>query len=841
MTESLSLTFDEAQERAALLDVHRYDLHVDLTGLLDGNELRTVSTVSFSASVEGASTFVECLGEIEEASLNGESLPTGLPPGGRLALAGLQRDNVVVVRSVQRETGIGRGVHRAVDPVDASVYVWSSFEPDDARVAFACFDQPDLKAVFGIEVDAPAGWTVLSNSDTTRVSELSEGSEVRRWQFADTPALSTYVVVFNAGPLHEIRDTRGGYDLGLYGRSSLAGCLERDAEELFDLTARGLKFYGDQFQFPFPQTRYDQVFMPEMGGAMENYGCVTYSDSFLYREAPSYAEREQRAAVLLHEMAHMWFGDIVTMRWWDDLWLNESFAEWACSWSATAATEFTDIWAGVLASDKLRAYGADQAPTTHPIRQDVPDTGAAAASFDAITYMKGSAVLKQLVAFVGEESFVAALASYFRTYAWQNTTLDDLMKEIERASGRDLSGWVQGWLETSGTDRIRVEVADSGLRLHTAGANDRRPLPHRLNVGIYDLVEAAPTDRLLRRVRTIETQVAGELTEVGPVPPSSLALVNDDDLTFASVRPDDTALRLLLQHGSRLPTPLGRMLVVGTARDLLFTGELSAADFLGCVQAILPRETADSVIEPLLQLAVDVADYWSPAAERTALMTGLADVALELADSSSRRLCAVRALARTATTSTQLDELSRRVDTADLGWRRLSRLAELGMLEEGELERLLHDDPNPEAWASAEAVRGAQPTAEAKERAWQVTYEQRRIPVDVMPRVGAAFWRRGQDAVLEPYLARYLDGMREIGGSGMQWALAVVGSMFPRSAPHADYPARLIKAANGPDVSPLVNQRVRERADTLQRMLTVQHLAAGGAGSPAKPEAGGKR
>ena len=319
MGESLSLTYEEAVARAELVVVERYDLEFDLTGLLTGDELRTTSTVRFSGRTPGAETFVECLGEIEEASLNGRALDAGIPPGGRLALSGLQPDNVLTVRSVQRDTGSGRGVHRAVDAQDQSVYVWTSFEPDDARVAFACFDQPDLKAVFGIEVVAPAEWTVVSNSGR---AEVTDAGEHRRWAFPDTPVLSTYLPVLNAGPLHEIRAEADGYDLGLYARATLASQLEREAPEIFDLTRRGLEFYGRQFGLAFPQQRYDQVFMPEFAGAMENYGCITYTDSLLYREAPSYAERELRAMVVLHEMAHMWFGDLVTMRWWDDLWLN---------------------------------------------------------------------------------------------------------------------------------------------------------------------------------------------------------------------------------------------------------------------------------------------------------------------------------------------------------------------------------------------------------------------------------------------------------------------------------------------------------------------------------------
>ena len=308
--------------------------------------------------------------------------------------------------------------------------------------------------------------------------------------------------------------------------------LERDAEELFDLTAKGLTFFGEQFAMPFPQPRYYGALAPEMGGAMENYGCVTWSATFIYRDPPSYSERERRALVLLHEMAHMWFGDMVTMRWWDDLWLNESFAEWACGWAAVGCTEFTDMWARMLATEKQDAYAADAGPTTHPIRQELPDVATAEASFDDITYPKGAAVLKQLVAYVGEAAFVAGLRSYFRRHAWGNTTLDDLVAEVAEASGRDLTAWVEGWLETSGTDRLTLELEDGGLTLVAAPPEGRGPLPHRLLIGAY-----ADRGDELALVESLSVEVTGERTRVEPGVEADLWLVNDDDLTFAVVHP----------------------------------------------------------------------------------------------------------------------------------------------------------------------------------------------------------------------------------------------------------------------------------------------------------------
>jgi aminopeptidase N len=808
MTDVRSLTQDQARERATLVDVERYDIDFDLTGLAAGDVLRVTSRITFSAVV-GATTFVDCLAEVEEATLNGMALPSGSPPQGRLQLPDLESNNVLVVRTVQRRTDAGQGVNRSVDPSDEEVYVWMSFEPDDARVVFACFDQPDLKAVFGITVHVPERWLVTSNTGDAAVS-TNDG--VSTWTYADTPPLSTYVTVVNAGPFVELRSTRNGYDLGLYARRSLAPMLERDAEELFDLTARGLAFYGEQFAMPFPQRRYDQVFAPELGGAMENYGCVTWSDSFIYRDPPSYAEREFRALVLLHEMAHMWFGDIVTMRWWDDLWLNESFAEWACGWAAVACTEFTDMWAGMLATEKQDAYAADAAPTTHPIRQDLVDVATAAASFDDITYPKGAAVLKQLVAFVGEDTFVTALRSYFRKHAWGNTTLDDLFAEITSASGRDLAGWVEGWLGTSGTDRLTLERRDGELTLVATPPAGRAPLPHRLLIGAY-----ADRGDGLTLVETLSVEVAGERIQIDGGTEADLLLVNDEDLTFAIVRPDPASLELLLSRGGELPTSVGRTLALTTAWSLMYDGELTAQQFVDCGVGVLIRETADSVIEPLLNRLVDAADLWAPSSQRDRVLSQVADLCLSLADNPDRQVAALRGLAASATTPEQLEALATHATDPDLRWRRLTRVAELGQLDESDVKQLLAEDPNPDAWMNAVRAHSALPSAKAKSQAWQAVVVDRKIPPAVLSRVGRSFWRPGQEHLLEPYAEQFLQSLPQIGETGMLWGLSLSGGFYPTVGGEGDFLERLGVAAGDEGVIPLVRQTVLERNDRRRR------------------------
>jgi aminopeptidase N len=808
--DAISLTQLEAEERAALLDVDRYDVDLDLTGLADGPSLVATSTVTFTVSSPGASTFIDCLGEVEEAVLNGRPLDRETP-GGRLHLPDLEADNTLVVRSVQRRTEGSQGVHRAVDSSDGRVYVWMSFEPDEARVVFACFDQPDLKATFGITVRVPEGWLVTSNTGDAEITTAADGTST--WRYGDTPRLSTYVPVVNAGPFVELRSSRGGYDLGLFARRSLAAMLDRDAEELFDLTARGLAFYGEQFDLPFPQARYDQVFVPDMGGAMENYGCITWSDRFLYRNEPSYVEREFRAYVLLHEMAHMWFGDMVTMRWWDDLWLNESFADWAAVWSGERCTEFTAMRAGVLATEKLDAYAADAAPTTHPIRQAVPDVEAAQAAFDDITYPKGAATLRQLVAYVGEESFVAGLRTYFRTHLWATTTLDDLVATLADASGRDLSAWVAGWLETAGTDLLALDRGEGGLTLTaTPPAGREAPLPHRMLVGGY-----AVTDGALAAVATLSVEVAGEHTWIATDADADLWLPNDDDLTFARVRPDDASLELLLTRGGELPTTLGRTLALTTAWRLLYDGELAVDRFVDCGVAVLSRETTESVVEPLLGRLVDAADLWAPPADRDRLLSQVADLCVSLADDPGRRLAALRGLGRSATTAEQLDVLATYATEPDLRWRRLLRLAELDRLDDVDVERLIAEDPDPEAWVSAWVARAARPTPEAKAETWTAMVDDRRIPPNTVGKVARAFWRPGQEHLLAPYAERYLALLPEAGREGMTWSMVTGYALFPVVGGDDGFLSRLDAAAQSPGVSPVVRQAVRDFADRRRR------------------------
>jgi aminopeptidase N len=797
-----SLTHIEAGERAALITVRSYDIAIDFTALPDGPEVRCVSTVTFDCHEPGAATFVDCAAEVVAATLNGK--PLAAAEDGRIALPELAAENVLRVESLQSETTEGEGVHKAVDPADGEVYVWTSFEPDEARNVWACFDQPDLKAPHTFTVTAPAHWTVTSNSGDPVVEPAGAA---RRWSFPATPTLAPYNTVVNGGPFHELRSSRDGYDLGVFARRSLATQLERDAEEIFTVTAQGLAFFGDVFGMPFPQVKYDQVFMPEFGGAMENYGCVTWTDNFLRRSIPTPAERESFASVLLHEMAHMWFGNIVTMRWWDDLWLNEAFAEFACFWACERATSFTDAWAGHLAIGKIEAYLTDQGPISHPIRLPVRDVAEAASIFDNITYPKGASVLQQLMIYVGEDAFTAGMKNYFAKYAWGNTSLQDLIDELAATSGRDLDTWRTGWLETAGTDRLGLDREGDALVLTGRGPAGP-PRPQVLAVGAYQR-----QDGKLTRTAVARVDVQGPRTPVDLPPGADLYLVNDDDLTFATTRPEAAGRDTFFSDAALLPSAISRGVAVVTAWDMLCNAEATPAEVLDCITGVLATETSDSVVEPYLKLAGQVVTLWS----RPGLEPALYAAAVELAAQPSRRAVALRTVARHLPDLDAVAALQAEVpDDIEVQWRILVRKAELGGDVAAEAAALVERDPDPDAAQRIFVVRAARPDAAEKAAVWQALVD-RDVKLAFTGRVASAFWLPGQDELLAPYAAKYLDLLPGLHRGGMIPAMVYTDVFFPMFAIDDSYFATLEQAAE--QTAPVVRKGVAERADVVRRML----------------------
>jgi aminopeptidase N len=834
-----NLTQAEASERAELLTVERYDVHLDLTGLAEGKTFGSRSAVSFSCSAPGASTWIDlAASEVHLAQLNGVRLPVAeVVRGERVRLEGLQPRNGLVIEATHNDTASGAGLTRSVDPTDGSVYAWTTFEPFDAHRAFACFDQPDLKARFRFSASSPAGWSCLSNSPVASVEERPDG---RLWRFEETPPLSTYVTALCGGPFHSLTVAHGGIVLGLHARRSLAEYLEANAGELFDLTRRGLDFFGERFAIPFPSSTYHHVFLPDIGGAMENFGCVTWNDRAIFRSAPTRAQAQWRAVVLLHEMAHMWFGDLVTMRWWDALWLNESFADWAAYWATASATPYVNAWCDFASIQKRRAYAADQSPTTHPIHREVPDVAAAQASFDAITYSKGASVLRQLVAWVGEDRFLEGLRQYFNRFAWGNSDLEGLLGELSAASGRDLEAWSREWLLSAGVNTLSLQVSTPGDHYERVAVVQRAPTEHpvlrshRVAVGTY--LGEGDGDRLARRDR-VELDVSGELTEIGELMGCSradLLLLNDDDLTFAKVRLDDDSRVALLDRGHALPLPLSRMVALQIVWDMLVDGELAAAAVVAFAVRGITTETEETNLSALIATAVEAVRHYAPRDQLERLQAIVADAALaglaEAGLGSSRWVTLQAGLAATASREDQLRALETLLADGSKGdqgvrWRALTRLVALDRVGDDAVAAEERRDPDPDAAFRALGVRAARGSKESKDRAFQALFAQPASPPAAVGAIGATFWQPHQDQLLRSYARDFVDRLPAL-EQALGWlpVRRLLQLAFPEAGIDEDFLARVEALGSDPKTVPAVAALLRDRAAEQRRWLRARRL-----------------
>ncbi|HWV49924.1 MAG TPA: aminopeptidase N, partial [Microbacterium sp.] len=572
---SANLNRQETAARSANIAVRSIRVELDLTKAPDTTRTGFPSTTTLVFDATTESTWLDFIGESVDALIvNGVEQPVD-HDGARIRVTGLAASNEVTVRATGAYSRSGEGLHRFVDPVDGATYLYTQYEPADSRRVMACFEQPDMKASYTFVIHAPEGWQVLSNQAP---ASTHADDRVQTVEFAPTLPISSYITAVAAGPYHRVDGSwrRGDQvvDLGILCRASLAEHLE--ADEIMTITQQGLDFFTDAFAYPYPWGKYDQIFVPEYNlGAMENPGLVTFTEAYIPRGAATDAQRAGRANTILHEMAHMWFGDLVTMRWWDDLWLKESFADYMGSHASAAATRFTDAWVSFANRRKAWAYQQDQLPTTHPIVADIPDLEAAKLNFDGITYAKGASVLKQLVAFVGEDAFFEGARRYFAAHAFGSTTLEDLLVELEAVSGRDVRAWSRAWLETTGVSTLALETDASGKRMLV----QTDPRPHRLRVGLYDLVEG----RIVHREK-VEIDIADARTPI-ELPDADLVLINDDDLTYAKVRLDERSLVTVTAALSTMKDALARGLVWSALWNATRDGELPAARYLEIVRA----------------------------------------------------------------------------------------------------------------------------------------------------------------------------------------------------------------------------------------------------------------
>ncbi|WP_069772762.1 aminopeptidase N [Streptomyces sp. LUP30] len=785
-----NLTREEARQRAKLLTVDSYEIDLDLSGAQEGGTYRSVTTVRFDVAETGAESFIDLVAPtVHEVTLNGDALdPAEVFEDSRIALPGLlEGRNVLRVVADCAYTNTGEGLHRFVDPVDEQAYLYTQFEVPDARRVFASFEQPDLKATFQFTVKAPTGWTVVSNSPTPEPKD-----DV--WVFEPTPRISSYITALVVGPYHSVHSVyeKDGQSvpLGIYCRPSLAEFLDSDA--IFEVTRQGFDWFQEKFDYAYPFKKYDQLFVPEFNaGAMENAGAVTIRDQYVFRSKVTDAAYEVRAETILHELAHMWFGDLVTMEWWNDLWLNESFATYtsiACQ-AYAPDSRWPHSWTTFANSMKTWAYRQDQLPSTHPIMAEIGDLDDVLVNFDGITYAKGASVLKQLVAYVGMNEFFSGVQAYFKRHAFGNTRLSDLLGALEETSGRDLGTWSQKWLQTAGINVLRPEIETDAEGVITsfairqeapalpAGAKGEPTLrPHRIAVGLYEL--DGGSGKLLRDER-VELDIDGELTAVpqlvGKRRPD-VVLLNDDDLSYAKVRLDEQSLAFVTEHLGDFESSLPRALCWASAWDMTRDGELPTRDYLSLVLSGIGKESDIGVVQSLqrqVKLAIDL--YADPAARET-LLTRWTDATLAHLRSaeagSDHQLAWARAFAATARTPDQIDLLESLLDggqtieglavDTELRWAFVQRLVAVGQFDESDIAAEHERDKTAAGERHAATARAARPTPEAKAEAWAAVVESDKLPNAVQEAVIGGFVQTDQRELLAPYTDKYFEVVKDI-------------------------------------------------------------------------------
>ncbi len=783
-----NLTRLEATKRSATVHTRSYDVVLDLTR---GETLfRSTTTVRFTAT-PGASTFIDLIAPtVRSITLNGRALdPTEVYEDSRIALMDLTVDNELIVDADCAYMHTGEGLHRFTDPADGETYLYSQFEVPDSRRVFAVFEQPDLKASFTFTVTTPANWTVLSNSPTPEPTQTraSDGSgEARTFAFAPTEPMSSYVTAIVAGPYVGTTDEYVASDgrsvpLGVYCRKSVIEYM--DSEEILDLTKRGFAYYEELFATPYAFTKYDQIFVPEFNaGAMENAGCVTHRDDYIFRSRPVEARVERRAVTILHELAHMWFGDMVTMTWWNDLWLNESFAEFTSTLATAEITRWNQAWTTFQTLEKGWAYNQDQLSSTHPVAAEINDLHDVEVNFDGITYAKGASVLAALVGYVGRDNFFAGIQRYLAAHAYANAELSDLLRELEAVSGRDLSAWTRLWLQEAGVTTLRTQVTantdgiitQAAIRQEIPADSPASLRPHRVAIGSYSLTGQGAEARLERTGR-IELDVDGELT---PVPElvgtkrADILVLNDDDLTYAKVRLDEDSLARGLAHIEAFTESLPRSIVLASAWDMVRDGELAASHFLKAALRALSVEEHSSVIQGLLGRITTCLSGFLPPAVRRDLAPGTADRLLELARAatagSDKQLQLVRALSAHAVTDEQLDAVTGLLEgtTAldgldvdqDLRWDLLTGLVAAGRFGEEQIRTEEDRDRTTTGRERAAEARAAIPTPKAKQTTWRALVDDASMPNETQVRVlrGLANVERHPE-LLEPFVAEYVD------------------------------------------------------------------------------------
>ncbi|MFD9411611.1 aminopeptidase N [Streptomyces sp. NPDC059989] len=831
-----AMTRNEAQLRAQLLDVHHYAVRLDLT--VGDDTFDSTTVIRFTARTAG-DTFLELKPDVlRSVALDGHPLDPASLDGNRLPLTGLTPGpHELHIDARMRYSRTGEGLHRFTDPADGETYVYTQMFLDDVQRVFPAFDQPDLKAVFEFTITAPAHWSVLANGITTRLADRdTDGAGI--WQSAATPVISTYLAAFAAGPWHSVRTEHAGLPFGIHCRQSLAPHLDADAGEILSITTACFDRYHEKFTEPYPFDSYDQAFVPEFNaGAMENPGLVTFRDEFIFRSAVTDTERQRRAMVIAHEMAHMWFGDLVTLAWFDDIWLNESFAEYMGYQTLTEATRFTGTWTEFGMERKPWGYDADQRPSTHPVApapEDVPDTASALLNFDGISYAKGASALRQLVAWLGEKDFLAGINTHFARHKFANASLADFVDSLAAHTERDVHAWADIWLRTTGIDTLtpQIEEAPEGWTLTVDRRGSR---PHHIAVGLYDHDPVDAHILELRELLDLDVPSGDIVSASGPRP--ALLVLNDADLTYAKVRLDDTSVATALSSLSGIPDPLTRAVVWNSLRDMVRDGELEPETYLMTAAAHLHQERDLAVVQGVLAFARhQVAVRYVAPEERPAALATITSIARDLlrrtedGSEPGLRLTAVRTLVDSAT---QPDTIAAWLadDTVpggpeldpELRWRILARLAVLGAVGERDIDAALAADPSATGEEGAARCRAALPSAEAKAAAWQRLFHDDSLSNYLFSATAQGFWQPEQADLVREYVTRFYPEAVALG--------ARRGPAIAEAAGRWAFPAYAIDEINlqagrscleDPEILPLLRRKLVDQLDDLARALRVR-------------------
>ncbi|MFZ9212721.1 MAG: aminopeptidase N [Candidatus Nanopelagicales bacterium] len=848
MSKDLNITRNEAIQRAGLVSDPVYTVSLELDG--KGETFSCFASIDFKAQ-ENSNTWIDLVSPlVESVWLNGEELNVKeVFNGTRIQLRNLKPENKLKIKAQCSYMNTGEGLHRHIDPVDNEVYIYTQFEVPDCRRVFPVFEQPDIKGVLNLTVKAPTKWTVISNTETPAPKNIEDNFSI--WTFNQTPKMSSYLYAICAGPYAKKTDIYEGkfgkYPLAIFVRPSLSQYL--DHEEIFEVTKQGFKWFEEKFQIGYPFKKYDQVFVPEFNaGAMENVGCVTFRDEYIFRSRTTRTAYESRANTILHELAHMWFGDLVTMKWWNDLWLNESFAEWAAHWASSGATKYNEAWTLFHVQRKAWAYRQDQLPSTHPIAANMPDLDSVYENFDGITYAKGASALRQLVAWVGEENFLKGLKNYFEKHAWKNTELKDLLNELSISSGRELDSWSKIWLESSGATLLRPDIEVDENNLITKLLINQEPpssppgldpvlRPHRLALGVYEKQE-----NKLVRTKRIEVDVVGGQTEikelVGTKRPD-LLLINDDDLTYAKIRLDSHSLNTATKEIASIESSLSRALIWGAVWDMVRDAEVGTGKYLDLVLAGIEKETDIGLVQQVLmqcRSAIDVfADRKNRKNYNIKLATGLEKLINLAKPGSDRQLALLRTFSAVATTEEQINKVAQILDgtekieglvvDTDLRWALLRRLVVVGKRGEKEIAEELKKDDTVMGREHAAGAKAAMPSLDAKQKAWEQVINNENLTNSELHSILAGISYMDHEEVLRNFVDKYFDSVSSLWNARThEIGQSLVTGLFPSTNINLD----VIKKCDeflqkNKELAVGARRIIIEQRDSLARALKAQN------------------